>query len=166
MPQPEPEDADAEDHKEPKPVTVHVNAKPVSLPSHKVTGEEIKMAAIDQGVEIQLDFELIEEAHGDKKERKIGDNEEITVNDQAVFLARPRVFKIVVNTKEKEVSETELTFDKVVELAQPLPSGPNYEYTVDYRKAAGEKHKGELMPGETVEIKDGTIFDVTPTDKS
>ncbi len=164
MSQPEPEDADAEDRK--KPITVHVNAKPVSLPSRKVTGEKIKMAAIDQGVEIQLDFELIEEAHGDKKERKIGDNDEITVSDQAVFLARPRVFKIVVNTKEKEVSERELTFDKVVELAQPLPSGPNYEYTVDYRKAAGKKHKGELMPGEAVEIKDGTIFDVTPTDKS
>lgn len=164
MSQPEPEDADAEDRK--KPVTVHVNAKPVELKSGKVTGEELKKAAIDQGVEIQLDFELIEEPHDDKKERKIGDNEEITVNDQSAFLAKPRVFKIVVNTKEKEVSETELSFDKVVELAQPLPSGPNYEYTIDYRKAAGEKHKGELMPGETVEIKDGTIFDVTPTDKS
>jgi Multiubiquitin len=79
---------------------------------------------------------------------------------------RKHEWKIYVNTKEKEVSEKELTFDKVVELAQPLPSGPNYEYTVDYRKAAGEKHKGELMPGETVEIKDGTIFDVTATDKS
>lgn len=75
-------------------------------------------------------------------------------------------YKIYVNTKEKEVSEKELTFERVVELAQPLPSGPNYEYTVDYRRAAGKKEKGELMPGESVEIKNGTIFDVTPTDKS
>jgi hypothetical protein len=80
--------------------------------------------------------------------------------------ARKREWSIVVNTKNREVSEKELTFDKVVELAQPLPSGPNYEYTIDYRKAAGKKHKGELMPREVVEIKDGTIFDVTPTDKS
>ena len=75
-------------------------------------------------------------------------------------------FKIFVNTKETEVSEKELTFARIVELAQPLPSGPNYEYTIDYRKAAGKKEKGELLPGESVEIKDGTIFDVTATDKS
>jgi hypothetical protein len=80
--------------------------------------------------------------------------------------AKKREWNIVVNTKEKEVSERELSFARVVELAQPLPSGPNYEYTVDYRKAAGKKQKGELMPGETVKIKDGTIIDVTPTDKS
>jgi hypothetical protein len=73
---------------------------------------------------------------------------------------------IFVNTKKKEVEKKILTFAEVIELAQPLPSGPNYEYTVDYRKAAGEKHKGELLPGETVDIKDGTIFDVTATDKS
>lgn len=79
---------------------------------------------------------------------------------------RKHEWKIYVNTKETEVSEKVLTFDKVVGLAQPLPSGPNYEYTIDYRKAAGKKEKGELLPGESVEIKDGTIFDVTPTDKS
>ena len=74
--------------------------------------------------------------------------------------------KIFVNTKPKEVEKKELTFDEVIALAQPLPSGPNYEYTIDYRKAAGEKHKGELLPGETVKVKDGTIFDVSATDKS
>ncbi len=73
---------------------------------------------------------------------------------------------IIVNTKKKEVTQKELTFDEVIELAQPLPSGPNYEYTIDYRNAAGEKHKGELLQGEKVKIKDGTIFDVTATDKS
>lgn len=57
-------------------------------------------------------------------------------------------------------------FDGVIELAHPLTSGPNYEYTIDYRNAAGEKPKGELLQGETVKIKDGTTFDVTATDKS
>ncbi len=70
------------------------------------------------------------------------------------------------NTKEKVVSEKALSFEKIVELAQPLPSGPNYEYTIDYRRAVGKKEKGELLPGESVEIKDGTILDVTATDKS
>ncbi|HWX98113.1 MAG TPA: multiubiquitin domain-containing protein [Solirubrobacteraceae bacterium] len=84
----------------------------------------------------------------------------------AVQQEREQDITIFVNTKRKEVEEDELTFDQVVALAQPLPSGPNYEYTIDYRKAAGEKHKGELVQGETVTIKDGTIFDVTATDKS
>jgi hypothetical protein len=157
---------DQEQNKKPRDVIVHVNTKAINLPSHKVTGEEIKKAAIDQGVEIQLDFELIEEARGEHPARTIKDDEEITVNDQSAFLAKPRVFTIFVNTKEKEVTERELSFARVVELAQPLPSGPNYEYTVDYRRAVGKKEKGELMPGESVEIKDGTRFDVTPTDKS
>jgi hypothetical protein len=157
---------DQEQSKKPRDVTVHVNTKAVNLPSHKVTGEEIKKAAVDQGVETQLDSELTEEAHGEHPARTIKDGEEIAVNDQSAFLAKPRVITIYVNTKEKEVSERELRFDKVVELAQPLPSGPNYEYTIDYRRAAGKKEKGELLPGESVEIKDGTIFDVTPTDKS
>jgi hypothetical protein len=74
-------------------------------------------------------------------------------------------WRIFVNTKEKQVGERELSFEQIVELAQPLPSGPNYEYTIDYRRAA-KKEKGELMPGESVEIKNGTIFDVTATDKS
>jgi hypothetical protein len=73
---------------------------------------------------------------------------------------------IYVNTRQKEVTERGLTFDQVVALAQPLPSGPNWEYTIDYRHAAGDKHKGELSQGETVKIKNGTIFDVTATDKS
>jgi hypothetical protein len=81
-------------------------------------------------------------------------------------LGRKPEIKIFVNTKPKEVESRVLSFADVIALAQPLPSGPNYEYTVDYRKAAGTKHKGELLPGETVEVKDGTIFDVTATDKS
>lgn len=94
------------------------------------------------------------------------DSQQAVDDKQDEQAKRKHEFKIYVNTKEKEVSEKELSFNRIVELAQPLPSGPNYEYTVDYRRAAGAKHKGELMPGETVEIKDGTIFDVTATDKS
>ncbi|HEV3319946.1 MAG TPA: multiubiquitin domain-containing protein [Solirubrobacteraceae bacterium] len=77
-----------------------------------------------------------------------------------------RPITIYVNTRPKEEVERELTFDEVVALAQPLQSGPNIEITVAYRKAAGTKHKGDLTEGETVKIKDGTIFDVTATDKS
>lgn len=70
-----------------KPVTVHVNTKAVKLPSHKVTGLEIKQAAIDQHVEIQLDFLLTEEAHGEHPARTIADNKKIVVTKNSEFTA-------------------------------------------------------------------------------
>jgi Multiubiquitin len=70
-----------------KPVTVHVNTKPVELPSHKVTGLEIKQAAIAQGVEIQVDFLLTEEAHGEHPARTIADSKKIEVTKKSEFTA-------------------------------------------------------------------------------
>jgi hypothetical protein len=77
----------APEAQETKPVTVTVDTKPVKLPSHRVTGIEIKREAIAQGVEIELDFELIEEAHDGKPERKITDEQEVTVTKESKFLA-------------------------------------------------------------------------------
>ncbi len=68
-------------------VTVTVNNKRVVLPSHRVTGLEIKEAAIDQGVEIQLDFILTLEAHDGQPARTIDDDDTITVTEHSVFTA-------------------------------------------------------------------------------
>jgi len=68
-------------------VTVTVNNKPVTLPSHRVTGLGIKEAAIAQGVELKLDFLLTEEAHEGHPARTIDDDETITVTKHSVFTA-------------------------------------------------------------------------------
>ncbi len=47
-------------------VTVKVNNKPVVISRRRVTGLQIKEAAIAQGVEIELDFILTLEARGGK----------------------------------------------------------------------------------------------------
>jgi hypothetical protein len=39
-------------------------------------------------------------------------------------------------------------------------------YTVTYKKAVAPMHQGSLVAGGTVEVKNGTIFNVTETDKS
>jgi hypothetical protein len=76
-------------------------------------------------------------------------------------------FKIFVNTEPKEVDHNVLAFDEVTELAFPdLPRGPYIVFTVTYKKAAGPKHEGSLVPGGKVEVKTGTRFNVTRTDKS
>ncbi len=68
-------------------VTVKVNTKPVTLPAHRVTGRQVKEAAIAQGVEIDIDFLLTLEASGGKPARTIDDDETITVTRHSEFTA-------------------------------------------------------------------------------
>jgi hypothetical protein len=68
-------------------VVVGVNNKPVTLESHRVTGREIKQAAVDQGVEIELDFILVEDARGGHESKVIGDDDDVTVNKHSTFTA-------------------------------------------------------------------------------
>jgi hypothetical protein len=76
-----------QEHEHHRPVTVKVNTKPVVLPRRRVTGLEIKEAAIAQGVEIELDFILTLEAHGHKPAETIDDGETITVTEHSEFIA-------------------------------------------------------------------------------
>jgi Multiubiquitin len=76
-------------------------------------------------------------------------------------------FNITVNGRPRTVTSKELSFDEVVALAfDPVPTGEFIEITVAYRRGEGHKPEGTLSEGETVKVKDGTIFDVTATDKS
>jgi hypothetical protein len=68
-------------------VTVQVNNHPVVLDKHRVTGLEVKEAAIAQHVQIELDFILTLEAHGGQPARTVDDDEVITVTKHSVFLA-------------------------------------------------------------------------------
>lgn len=75
-------------------------------------------------------------------------------------------FSIVVNAQPKQVHHDVLTFDEVINIAFPGGGrGPNVIYTVTYRNAAGGA-SGSLRQGQHVTVINGTIFDVTQTDKS
>ncbi len=77
-----------------------------------------------------------------------------------------KVVTIIVNTREHQVEKDEITFDEVVALGlNPVPSGPNVLITVTYHRGQGNK-SGDLLPGQSVKVKDGMVFDVTPTDQS
>ncbi len=71
------------DERESKPrtITVTVNNHPVRLTERKLTGAEIKAAAIVQGVKIQQDFVLFEVKPGDRL-KQIGDDERVTLQDE------------------------------------------------------------------------------------
>jgi hypothetical protein len=76
----------------------------------------------------------------------------------------PKEVTIIVNGREKKVAKGDISFAEVVALAN-LPSNPNTIFTVTYRRGEGNK-EGALVEGETVKVKEGMIFNVTPTDKS
>ena len=71
----------------PQDVTVKVNEHAVTLASHRVTGLEIKQAAIAQGVEIEEDFLLTLEAHDGQSASTVDNGETITVTMHSVFTA-------------------------------------------------------------------------------
>jgi hypothetical protein len=69
----------------PRTVRVTVNRQPVDLPDREVTGLEIKQAAIDQRVQIELGFQLSIK-HGDRYD-VIGDTDVVKVHADEAFLA-------------------------------------------------------------------------------
>lgn len=75
---------------------------------------------------------------------------------------------IIVNAEEKTTTEKELSFEEVVSVAYDgnPPSGPNWEFTVTYRRGHGNKPEGSLVAGGTVKVKERMIFNVGATDKS
>lgn len=74
---------------------------------------------------------------------------------------------VVVNGRDRTVTTEELNFDQVAALAyDPVPSGPNIVITITFRRGHGNKPEGSLLPGDTVKVKEGMIFNVTVTDKS
>ena len=80
---------------------------------------------------------------------------------------RDKAITIIVNGREKTVTERELTTDDLVKLAFEDPStGEFICFTITYRRGQGSKPQGTLEEGETVKVKKGMIFNVTATDKS
>lgn len=74
---------------------------------------------------------------------------------------------IIVNGREKRLEAEELTYDQIVNLAfDDPPTGEFICFTITYRNGGGRKPEGSLLEDESVKIKDGTIFNVTVTDKS
>jgi hypothetical protein len=79
----------------------------------------------------------------------------------------PREYRITVNGRERTVDHDKLTYEEVVALAPNLPPlQDGREYIVTYRNAVAPKADGDLIPGETVTIKDGSEFVVEPGNRS
>lgn len=81
---------------------------------------------------------------------------------------KDKTVTIIVNARQKQTEEKRLSFEQIVSLAYDgtPPAGPNWEFTVDYSKGPDDEKEGSLLPGKSVRVKDGMVFNVTATDKS
>ena len=73
---------------------------------------------------------------------------------------------IYVNGTPKVVQKERLTFDEIVALAfENPPTGDGIQFTVQYSRGHSGS-KGSLVEGQSVQVKEGMEFDVTPTNRS
>ena len=89
------------------------------------------------------------------------DNKPIVVdrNDKSVT--------IIINGQRKRVTEEELSFDELVDLAFDDPRrGPQIVFTISFHNAGGRIESGNLDIGQKLKVKEGTVVDVTRTDLS
>lgn len=91
----------------------------------------------------------------------------MTVQAQAASGAGTMRNTILVNGRPRHLEQTSISYDEVVKTAYPNgPFGDNIVYTVDYIHGPVANPEGSLVAGESVAIRDGMRFNVTPTDKS
>ncbi len=65
---------------------ISVNHKPVEVDGPLATGLEIKAASIDQGVVIELDFQLAKDGP-DGKQQIVGDSDKVDLREFKTFFA-------------------------------------------------------------------------------
>ena len=76
-------------------------------------------------------------------------------------------FDIIVNGTTHPVPNDEVSFDQVVDIAYPDGGrGPLITYTVNFYNGAGRPPEGKLTKNQEAKVKDGTVFNVTRTDRS
>ncbi len=74
---------------------------------------------------------------------------------------------IIVNGTTYPVPNDEVSFDQVVDIAYPDGGrGPLITYTVNFYNGAGRPPEGKLTKDQKAKVKNGTVFNVTRTDRS
>ena len=131
----------------------------------------IKGAELYSLAKVEKDDVVFLKVRGDE-DRLIEPNEliDLTLPGIEHFITNPKpatMFEIVVNGCPHAVKDRKVTFEQVVELAFPdYQPNPNVVFSMTYRHADSKPHAGELGAGGVVEVKKGTVFNVTRTDKS
>lgn len=72
------------------------------------------------------------------------------------------------NGREKQIlTKDTISFEEAVAYAfDTPPSGDGIQFSIQYSRGHGSKPTGTLLEGQSVKVKEGMEFDVTPTNRS
>lgn len=142
-------------------VRIHIDRKPYESPNPTTGHALYKLADLGQH------RELFREVGDDNQEDELVPNDDTAIHlHQDEHLYSERDWKIIVNGKQKTVTDHTLTYAQVVALDPAEGAGPNALYTVSYHNGPRKNPEGEMQPGDKVRVKDGMVFNVTPTNQS
>ena len=144
-------------------IRIHIDQKQYESPN-PTTG-----AALYALGHVAADRERYREVDGDREDRPIPNGPEaVHLKEDDHFHSGPHItYTIYVNGMQKVVEKKKLTYWEVVLLAFPTPpTGENIIFTISYEEGPRANPAGSLIEGGVVKIKDGMIFNVTPTDRS
>ncbi|MFF0952233.1 multiubiquitin domain-containing protein [Rhizobium leguminosarum] len=78
----------------------------------------------------------------------------------------PNSYELIVNGREKVVHQKKQTYRDIAKLAYPDADFEKFQYTITYFKGEHDHKEGDLVEGESVNVKDGMVFNVRRSDKS
>lgn len=78
----------------------------------------------------------------------------------------PRLFELIVNGTPENWRKSTISYDEVVRLAFPSDPSPTTIYAVTYKRGPKANPEGSLVQGESVRVKSGMNFHVSPTGQS
>jgi hypothetical protein len=144
-------------------VKIHIDQQPYH------SAEPTTGAALYALAKVEPGTELFREVTGDREDPEVPNGPEVIhlKENEHFHSGKQKVHHIIVNGQQKTITTKTVSYEQIVKLAFPDPiTGPNIIYTVGYEDGPHHNPSGSLMPGGKVKVKDGMIFDVTPTDKS
>lgn len=76
-----------------------------------------------------------------------------------------KIYTIVINGVQVTTDKHKLSYEDILRL-QNLQIDTENPYLVAYDRGAQGNASGNISPGEDIVVKDGMVFNVTPTNKS
>lgn len=144
-------------------VRIHIDQRQHESPNPTTAAALFALGGVPTGLV------LYREVTGDREDKPITNGPEaVHLREDEHFHSGPATtYRIVVNGQERRITTTTVTYEEIVALAFPVPPvGQNIIYTVSYDDGPHSNPSGSLTVGGKVKVKDGMIFNVTPTDKS
>lgn len=125
----------------------------------------ITAADIYRYADISEDLELTLDSAGDEN---IPFDGEVKLSDDGVERIRSREAKnvtIKVNGRRRVVEKRRHSYREIAAIAYPNPDFDKFNYTITYLHGV-HGAEGDLVEGETIEVKNGMVFNVRRSDKS